>query len=45
MRVQFNVVTADVRTDAMVNAESYRDLLVRIPGYDACFGTLNRTRR
>lgn len=42
MQMQFNVVTADVLKDAMANPGDYRDLLVRISGYNAYFVTLNR---
>ena len=42
MQMQFNVVTADVLKDAMANPEHYRNLLVRISGYNAYFVTLNR---
>lgn len=42
MQMQFNVVTADVLKDAMANPENYRNLLVRISGYNAYFVTLNR---
>ena len=42
MQMQFNVVTADVLKDAMANPENYKNLLVRISGYNAYFVTLNR---
>jgi len=42
MQMQFNVVTANVLKDAMANPENYRNLLVRISGYNAYFVTLNR---
>ncbi|MBI5506488.1 MAG: formate acetyltransferase [Deltaproteobacteria bacterium] len=42
MQMQFNVMTADVLEDAMANPENYKDLLVRISGYNAYFVTLNR---
>jgi pyruvate-formate lyase len=42
MQIQFNVVTADVLKDAMANPENYKNLLVRISGYNAYFVTLNR---
>lgn len=42
MQMQFNVVKADTLRDAMVNPENYRNLLVRISGYNAYFVTLNR---
>ena len=40
MQVQFNVVTSETLKDAMVHPESYRNLLVRISGYNAYFVTL-----
>ncbi len=42
MQMQMNVVSSAVLRDAMENPESYRDLLVRISGYNAYFVTLNR---
>ncbi len=42
MQMQMNAVTSDTLRDAMVNPESYRNLLVRISGYNAYFVTLNR---
>lgn len=42
MQMQFNVVTADVLKDAMRHPELYKNLLVRISGYNAYFVTLNR---
>ena len=42
MQIQFNVVTADVLKDAMANPENYKNLLVRISGYNAYFVTLNK---
>ncbi len=42
MQMQFNVVTTDMLKDAMVHPENYRNLLVRISGYNAYFVTLNR---
>jgi formate C-acetyltransferase len=42
MQVQFNVVSSAVLRDAMANPDQYRDLLVRISGYNAYFVTLNR---
>jgi len=42
MQVQFNVVTSETLKDAMVHPENYRNLLVRISGYNAYFVTLNR---
>lgn len=42
MQMQMNVVTSDTLKDAMNNPENYRNLLVRISGYNAYFVTLNR---
>ncbi len=42
MQMQFNVVTTAILKDAMVHPENYRNLLVRISGYNAYFVTLNR---
>lgn len=42
MQMQFNVVTADTLKHAMQHPEEYRNLLVRISGYNAYFVTLNR---
>ena len=42
MQLQFNVVSTDTLKDAMVNPENYKNLLVRISGYNAYFVTLNR---
>jgi pyruvate-formate lyase len=42
MQMQFNVVTSDMLKDAMANPENYKNLLVRISGYNAYFVTLNR---
>ncbi len=42
MQMQFNVVTSEVLKDAMAHPENYRNLLVRISGYNAYFVTLNR---
>lgn len=42
MQMQFNVVNSDVLKDAMANPDSYRNLLVRISGYNAYFVTLNK---
>ena len=40
MQMQFNVVTSETLRDAMANPENYRNLLVRISGYNAYFTTL-----
>ncbi len=42
MQMQFNVVNADTLRDAMANPENYKNLLVRISGYNAYFVTLNQ---
>jgi len=42
MQMQFNVVNSETLKDAMANPENYRNLLVRISGYNAYFVTLNR---
>ncbi|MBP7737689.1 MAG: formate acetyltransferase [Spirochaetes bacterium] len=42
MQMQMNVVTSDTLRDAMAHPESYRNLLVRISGYNAYFVTLHR---
>ena len=42
MQMQMNVVTSDILRDAMAHPELYRNLLVRISGYNAYFVTLNR---
>jgi formate C-acetyltransferase len=42
MQMQMNVVTTDMLRDAMAHPENYRNLLVRISGYNAYFVTLNR---
>ncbi|MGM0451739.1 MAG: pyruvate formate lyase family protein [Thermodesulfobacteriota bacterium] len=42
MQMQLNVVTSDTLKDAMAHPENYRNLLVRISGYNAYFVTLNR---
>lgn len=42
MQMQFNVVSSATLKDAMVHPENYRDLMVRISGYNAYFVTLNR---
>jgi len=42
MQMQLNVVSTATLRDAMENPENYRNLLVRISGYNAYFTTLNR---
>ena len=42
MQMQMNVVTSELLRDAMAHPENYRNLLVRISGYNAYFVTLNR---
>ncbi len=41
MQMQFNVVSSQTMRAAMKNPDAYRDLLVRISGYNAYFTTLN----
>ncbi|OPZ26349.1 MAG: 4-hydroxyphenylacetate decarboxylase large subunit [Deltaproteobacteria bacterium ADurb.BinA179] len=41
MQMQFNVVDSRTLRDAMANPENYRDLIVRISGYNAYFVALN----
>ena len=42
MQIQFNVVDSMALKDAMANPENYKNLLVRISGYNAYFVKLNR---
>lgn len=42
MQMQTNVVTSAMLRGAMAHPENYRNLLVRISGYNAYFVTLNR---
>jgi len=42
MQMQLNVVNSGTLRDAMAHPEHYRNLLVRISGYNAYFVTLNR---
>jgi formate C-acetyltransferase len=42
MQMQMNVVTSAMLRDAMAHPENYRNLIVRISGYNAYFVTLNR---
>ena len=42
MQMQMNVVTSDMLRDAMAHPDNYRNLIVRISGYNAYFVTLNR---
>ena len=42
MQMQMNVVTSETLKDAMAHPENYRNLIVRISGYNAYFVTLNR---
>lgn len=42
MQMQFNVVSSETLKDAMAHPENYRDLMVRISGYNAYFVTLNQ---
>ena len=45
MQMQFNVVDSRVLRDAMANPDRYRDLIVRISGYNAYFTALNRRQQ
>ena len=40
MQMQFNVVSSDTMRAAMANPDEYKDLMVRISGYNAYFTTL-----
>ncbi|MBN1532721.1 MAG: formate acetyltransferase [Spirochaetes bacterium] len=42
MQMQMNAVTSATLRDAMAHPENYRNLIVRISGYNAYFVTLNR---
>lgn len=42
MQMQFNVVSSDTMRAAMANPDDYRDLMVRISGYNAYFTGLNK---
>ena len=42
MQMQFNVVSSDTMRAAMADPDSYRDLMVRISGYNAYFTSLNK---
>lgn len=42
MQMQMNAVTSAMLRDAMAHPENYRNLIVRISGYNAYFVTLNR---
>ncbi|MCG8633514.1 MAG: formate acetyltransferase [Desulfobacterales bacterium] len=42
MQMQLNVISAKTLRDAVLNPENYRDLMVRISGYNAYFTQLNR---
>ncbi len=42
MQMQMNVVTSAMLRDAMAHPENYRNLIVRISGYNAYFVTLNK---
>jgi formate C-acetyltransferase len=45
MQMQFNVVTSEMLKDAMADPESYRNLIVRISGYNAYFVALNKQQQ
>ncbi len=42
IQMQFNVVTSQMLKDAMANPENYKNLMIRISGYNAYFVTLNK---
>ncbi len=42
MQMQFNVISTDTLRDAMEHPENYRNLMVRISGYNAYFVELNK---
>ena len=42
MQMQFNVVSSDTMRAAMARPDDYKDLMVRISGYNAYFTQLNR---
>lgn len=42
MQMQFNVISSDTMRAAMANPDDYRDLMVRISGYNAYFVELNK---
>jgi formate C-acetyltransferase len=42
MQMQFNMVNSDVLKDAMANPENYRNLIVRLSGFNAYFVNLNK---
>ena len=42
MQIQFNVITSQALKDAMDHPENYRNLMVRISGYNAYFVQLNK---
>lgn len=42
MQMQFNVISTETLRDAMEHPEAYRNLMVRISGYNAYFVELNR---
>jgi pyruvate-formate lyase len=45
MQMQFNMVSSRMLKDAMANPENYRNLIVRISGYNAYFVTLNKQQQ
>ncbi len=40
--MQFNVVTSQMLKDAMANPENYKNLMIRISGYNVYFVNLNK---
>lgn len=45
MQMQFNVVDSRMLKDAFANPQNYRDLIVRISGYNAYFVALNKSQQ
>lgn len=45
MQMQFNMINSRVLKDAMAHPENYRNLIVRISGYNAYFVTLNKQQQ
>jgi len=41
-QVQFNIVSAETLKEAQKNPDSYRNLMVKVAGYSALFGTLDK---
>ncbi len=43
MHVQFNIIDQNVLRDAQLNPENYKDLIVRVSGYNAYFAYLDKS--